>query len=292
MAPRSKAGAIPRPITLSSDLGWAYAAQMKAEIYRRMPSATVIDLAHDLPPFRVSEAGFVVRAMARRFPPGTVHVVVVDPGVGGTRAPVAVSCADGSILVGPDNGVLSPLAEELGKPAAFRLDPARVAPGPRVGTTFDGRDLFAPAAARLAAGEPPERLGRPHPLLRNDLPPPRRRRDGADGRIVHVDRFGNLITDVPGTWGPSAVRTVEVRLRGRPGFVAPWGRSYEEFGARHLGVLVSSFGTVEISIGEGSAAARLRVGSGTPLGLTWRTGSEPRATETVNIGRSVRGARR
>ncbi len=288
--PRRRGPGRLRLVTLSSDFGWAYAAQMKAEIYRRAPDATVVDLAHDLPRHGIAEAAFVVRAMAGRFPPGAVHTVVVDPGVGGARAPLAVACADGSFLVGPDNGVLAPLAERLGAPVAVRLDPARVAPGPRVGTTFDGRDLFAPAAALLAWGVPLERLGEPHRMeFGSGLPAePRRRPGGADGAVAHVDRFGNVISNVPGEWVPAGIRAVAVGRPGRPSVVVPWGSSYEGFGRGRVGALVSSFGTVEIAVAGGSAARRLRLPAGRPLRLAWRTATGARATETVNSGRSVR----
>ncbi|EQD57434.1 protein containing DUF62 [mine drainage metagenome] len=292
MTPRGGVGLRPRPITLSSDIGWAYAAQMKAAIYRRIPRATIVDLAHDLPPHGVTEAAFVVRAMAARFPAGTVHVVVVDPGVGGRRAPVAVACADGSFVVGPDNGVLVPLAEALGRPVAVRLDPDRVAFGPRVGSTFDGRDLFAPAAARLAAGEPLAGLGSPHRLRPGPLPTPRRAPSGAAGTVVHVDRFGNLVTDLPGAWVPAELPAISLRFGRRAPRTVPWGTSYERIGRGRLGALVSSFGTVEIAIAEGNAAGRLHLAAGTAVRLTWTTAAAAHATETVNRPRSVRGARR
>ena len=113
-----------RLVTLTTDVGAAYAAQMKGVLARALPPGTVVDLVLDLRPHAIEEAAFLLRHMAPTFPPGTVHVAVVDPGVGGRRAPIAVACREGSFLVGPDNGVLGPLAEVLGVRRVVRLEPA------------------------------------------------------------------------------------------------------------------------------------------------------------------------
>ena len=177
MAP-SPPPAAPRPlVTLTTDVGWAYAAQMKAVLYRALPDATVVDLTHEIRPHAVAEAAFLLRHMARGFPRGAVHLAVVDPGVGGRRAPIAIRTREGAHLVGPDNGVLWPLAEELGFRAAVRLDPARVVARRGLSRTFEGRDLFAPAAARIAGGTPIGTLGRPIRPVPLTLARPRQRPD-------------------------------------------------------------------------------------------------------------------
>ncbi len=256
-------------VTLSSDLGAAYAAQMKAVLHRTLPAGAIVDLAHDLRPHAIREAAFVVRAMAERFPAGTVHLVVVDPGVGGRRAPVVIRCRDGSRLVGPDNGVLAPLAQALGGGTVYRLEPARLSGATRVGTTFDGRDLFAPAAARLARGARPEQLGPRTRLQAADpFPTPRRRPSGAVGSVAHVDHFGNLITDVPSAWLPE--RTAGVRLRlGRLRRRLRVVSSYEEGGRGRLVALRSSFGTLELAVGEGCADALVQGPVGAPVVFGW-----------------------
>ncbi len=247
----------PRLVSLSSDVGSAYAAQMKAVLFGTLAPDRVVELAHDLPAHGVREAAFVVRAMAERFPAGTVHLVVVDPGVGGRRAPIIVACREGSRLVGPDNGVLAPLARALGGGTAYRIDPARViAARARVGTTFDGRDLFAPVAAALANDESPRRLGprvRPTEL---ELPTARRGRGSALGQIVHVDHFGNLISNIPTAWLPRGARRVGVQLRRGRVRRLPRVTSYEALGRGRAGILGSSFGTIELSVAEGRAAER------------------------------------
>ncbi len=278
-------------MTLTSDLGWAYAAQVKGALLRACPQVPLVDLTHELPRHRISEAAYVLRAMASSFPPGTIHVAVVDPGVGGQRAPVAIRCGDGSVLIGPDNGVLAPLALALGHPTAYRLDARRIEPRGRVGTTFDGRDLFAPAAARIAQGEALARLGVPSPFQDRRLPVAARKGRRVHGEVVHVDHFGNLISNVPTAWIPSGARDLTVSVGPRRAVRVPWVRSYEALGRGRLGTLGSSFGTAEVTVAEGSAAARLRAKTGTLLGFRWGGGGDG-ATETVNSVPSLPRRRR
>lgn len=246
-------------VTLTTDVGWAYAAQMKAVLAARGTAGRILDLAHDLPPHAIREGAFLFRAMAERFPPGTVHLCVVDPGVGGRRAPVAVRCRDGSFLVGPDNGVLSPLAERLGIDRVVRLDPLRLGAPPRVGQTFDGRDLFAPAAARLARGASLSELGPPTSLRPLTLPVSRRRGAECVGEVLHIDRFGNVITSLSSDLLARGRRSWWLRVGSRRPLYPASARTYEELGKGHLGLLPSSFGLIEVSVGEGNAARRLGV---------------------------------
>ncbi|HTT15693.1 MAG TPA: SAM-dependent chlorinase/fluorinase [Thermoplasmata archaeon] len=272
----------PRLVTLASDVGAAYAAQMKAVLARRLPPGLVVDLVHDLAPHDVREAGFLVRAMGQGFPAGTVHLVVVDPGVGGRRAPIAVACRDGSALVGPNNGVLEPLARALGRPRAYRLSPERLpTPAARVGTTFDGRDLFAPAAAAIALGTRPAALGPPIALRALARAEPRRGRGVLRGEIVHVDRFGNLVTNLPSGWAPPPGRSLTVTLGGRRIGRLPVTTHYEALGQGRAGILGSSFGLLEIAVREGRAAERFRARVGLAVTLA-ATPASRRATSTVN----------
>jgi len=232
-------------------------------------SAHIVDLAHDLPAHGVREAAFLLREMARSFPSTAVHLAVIDPGVGGRRAAIVVETRAGPVLIGPDNGVLMPLATELGLVATHRIEGDKLSTLPRVGTTFDGRDLFAPAAAFVARGGRPVDLGpavRPTPYF---VPVPRRLRDGARGEVLHVDRFGNLITNVPSAWHPGAMRAVLLRVDEKARGSAPWVTSYESLGRGTLGALGSSFGTVEVAVGEGRASDRLRAGVGAAIEFTW-----------------------
>lgn len=265
----------PRLITLSSDVGAAYAAQMKGVLARRRPPGTVIDLSHDLRPQAIEEGAFLLRAMARGFPAGTVHVAVVDPGVGGSRRPIVISCTDGSTLVGPDNGVLVPLADQLGRGKAYRIDVRRLDGPTRVGATFDGRDIFAPAAATLADGVPAHRIGPPVRPRLYSIPDPRKLAGRTRGEIVHEDHFGNLVTNVPSEWAPSQPSRLRIRVGGSRPRLVPFATSYEALGRGHLGCLPSSFGLLELAVAGGSAAHRLTASVGTALEFRWERAPSP-----------------
>lgn len=269
----------PRLVTLTTDVGPIYAAQMRAVLYRSLPAGSVIDLATDLAPHRIAEAAFVLQHAAARFPPGTIHLAVVDPGVGGQRAPVAMGTADGSRLVGPDNGLLVPLARTLGMRAVVRLDPKRVAPRRPVSATFEGRDLFAPAAAALALGAPLTSLGPAWSLRERpaDVGPSRSAK-GVRGEVVYVDRFGNAITNVPSDWIPSVGIGLDVVIGGARARRFTRARTYEDVAAARAAVVGSSFGTLELSVREGSAARRFRIAVGTPV--RFRVGRERRVGES------------
>ena len=232
-----------RPIvTLLTDFGTAdgYVAELKGVLLTAAPDATLVDLTHDVPPQDVEAARLALARCWRRFPERTVHLVVVDPGVGSARAAIAVA-SDGRFLVGPDNGVLSPA---LLRPGAFAVElpvPAGASP------TFHGRDVFAPAAGQLAAGVAMESLGRAFaaPVVRR-TPEPHRRADGAlVGEVIAVDRFGNAVTNLIGVRGG----TVEVAGRR-----IPVGRTYADVPAGALTALCGSSGLIELAVRDGSAA--------------------------------------
>jgi S-adenosyl-L-methionine hydrolase (adenosine-forming) len=281
-ARRSRGGRI---VTLSSDVGSAYAAQMKAALLAGgVGPDRIVELAHDLPAHGIEEAAFLLREMARAFPSNTVHVAVVDPGVGGRRLPIVIETRAGPLLVGPDNGILFPLASELGLRRAYRIDVPKFGRPSRVGTTFDGRDIFAPAAALLAHGRRASTLGPATSPKSYTIPVPARLPDGVHGEVVHLDRFGNLITNIPTRWVHRGFRRLELtsgRVRRRPiAFVT----SYESLGQGTLGALGSSFGLVEVAVGKGRASDRLRVGIGSRVALTWRRRSATRS-EKANSAR-------
>ena len=237
-------------ITLLSDFGTAdgYVAEMKGILYSLAPDANVVDLSHDIPAHDVELARLTVARYWRRFPPGTIHLVVVDPGVGSTRAPLAVS-SDDRFLVGPDNGVLSPALLISGATTVALAVPASAS------RTFHGRDVFAPAAAALAGGMPLSALGRPHEesVVRR-TPEAVRREDGAIiGQVIAIDRFGNAITNLVGA---------------RNGFIAVAGRmvpvrsTYADVPGGHPVALTGSSGLLEVAVRDGSAAASLGVQRG------------------------------
>jgi S-adenosyl-L-methionine hydrolase (adenosine-forming) len=262
---------MPPLVTLTTDVGDVYAAQMKAMLYRKLPAGSVVDLTHSLPVHGIPEAAFLLLHMAQRFPAGTIHVAVVDPGVGGQRAPLGIGTADGSKLVGPDNGLLWPLAATLGSPKGFRLDPSRVASTAAMAPTFEGRDLFAPAAALLASGASLEFLGTPLEPQKYDIPPPSLGTGDIRGIVLHIDRFGNVITNVPSTAGPGPGTTLNVRIGRGPNRRTVRQTTYADLALSGWGVLGSSFGYLEISCRERSAARRFGVRLGAEVRFTWRS---------------------
>lgn len=231
-------------ITLLTDFGTAdgYVAELKGVLVSLAPSASLLDLSHELPPQDVAFARLTVARYWRRFPAGTVHVVVVDPGVGTSRAAIAVENA-GRLLVGPDNGVLSP--------ALFAPD-ARVVRLPipiSAAATFHGRDVFAPAAAALAEGAALGELGDPFGTpVRLRTPQPRRAADGSlHGEVLTIDRFGNVVTNLMTRAVVGSVQFAAQR--------APLVRTYGDATPGELVALVGSSGFVEIALQNGNAAA-------------------------------------
>ena len=197
-------------VTLTTDFGTrdSYAAQLKGVLLARCARLRVIDLTHDIAAHDVLEGALFLAGAVPAFPPGTVHLAVVDPGVGGARRRVAVEAA-GQRIVCPDNGLLTLLAREHPIEAAHELTNPDLRREP-VSATFEGRDVFAPAAAHLACGGALADLGPPVTgLARLDVPEPEPTADGARGEVMHIDRFGNAITNIPASMlpeGPAAVR--------------------------------------------------------------------------------------
>lgn len=237
-------------ITLLTDFGTAdsYVAEMKAVLLSEVPGIVLIDVTHDIPSGNVLAAQYVLSRVWRRFPLGTVHLAVVDPGVGTVRRALAGEIA-GHQFVAPDNGLLS------GLPATTRFValpiPALASP------TFHGRDVFAPIAALLATGGSLESLGAPiTDPVRSPLPVPHGEPDRVTGEVIYVDHFGNLISNVAGVGAPAG----SVTVAGVD--VGPLRRSFGEVATGELIAYVGSAGTVEIAQRDGSAASRLGAGVG------------------------------
>jgi S-adenosylmethionine hydrolase len=263
------AAASPRPcgvISLLTDFGStdAYAGIMRGVLLRFAPGAHLVDLTHEVPAHDVRTAALHLADAIPFFPAGTVHLVVVDPGVGTARRGIAVVGAE-AFGVGPDNGVLTPLLERGGR--AIELADERFALRP-VSATFHGRDLFAPAAAALARGVEPEALGPPvaDPVLLT-APQPVLDGDAVLGEIMRVDRFGNLVTNVPARmvagWDGFLVQAGEALV---PGPAA----NYRE-GGESLRALVGSAGWIEIALREGNASRALGLGPGAAVVVRRRT---------------------
>jgi S-adenosylmethionine hydrolase len=251
----------PRCIALLTDFGTRdpFAGAMKGVIAGLAPAARVIDLTHEIPPQDVRSAAVALWMAYRSFPPRTVFVAVVDPGVGTRRRILAAETASG-IFLAPDNGLLTLVLREAPPRRVVAVTERRYwLPG--VSATFHGRDVFAPVAARLARGLAVSRLG-PPARGRVTLPfgPPVRRKDGCAGEVLRVDRFGNAMTDIPGAW----VRPGDaVSVRGRR--VASVARAYGDVPRGRAVAVVSSAGTLEIAVNGGDAAERCRLAPGAPV---------------------------
>ena len=275
-------------ITLTTDFGTRdpYVAEMKAVILRLNPTVHLVDVSHDIAVHDIVEGGLAVEAIAAVCAPGTIHVAVVDPGVGTSRRGLAVT-AGGQVFLGPDNGIFTPVFSISGW-EAFELRAAeyRLA---AVSATFHGRDVFGPAAAHLALGIAPSRFGPPvRDPVRLGWATAREVGGEVQGEVIHVDRFGNLVTSIDAHSVDRVVAraggVVIVRLAGRR---MPLVRTYGDLAAGGAGALVGSSGRLEVVVREGSAAARLRSGRGATVRLQSSTGNR-RLSDPVKVsGRSA-----
>lgn len=243
-------------ITLTTDFGHRdpFVGIMKGVVAGINPNARVIDLSHDIPPQNIMAGALVLRHSVPYFPRGTMHVAVIDPGVGGVRRPLLIEC-DGSYFVGPDNGVLS-LALEGQQPqciihlsnSTYHLQP--------VSATFHGRDIFAPVAAYLSLGVAAVAFGESvESFVRLKLPAPLRAAHRINGEVIYIDTFGNLFTNISGRdlTGVAADRLV---ISLRDATIRGLASNYAAADEGELVALVNSWGLVEIALYKGSARQR------------------------------------
>jgi S-adenosylmethionine hydrolase len=247
-------------ITLTTDFGLRdpYAATVKGVILSIAPLARIIDLSHEIPPQDVVEGALFLAGALRYFPRGTVHVAVVDPGVGTNRKPIAVA-AGGQVIVCPDNGLPSLFLRE------YPLQEARIISNPAlvcqaISATFHARDIFAPAAAHIAMGTPLAELGEEIDTIDTiDIARPDRDGNVVTGEILHEDRFGNLITNIHssllGRQNPALIRVKNYRF---PGVY----RTYAEAPPCSPLALFGSSGYLEIAVNGANAGAALALGKG------------------------------
>jgi hypothetical protein len=252
-------------VTLLTDFGTAdyYLAAVKGVLLSRAPGSALVDITHDVQPGDIEAGAFLLDAAVRSFPPACVHLVIVDPGVGSGRRILAVLRA-GSWFVAPDNGVLGSALEGG---VIHSVEAGRIFL-PAQGNTFHGRDRFAPVAAHLAGGGLLDELGpRIEDAVRLDLPRPRLAAAAARGRVAHVDRFGNLVTDLPVDWMRDRV-VAAVGLAGRRVRLA--ARHYAEIPAGEPAWLAGSLGTVELSLRGESLARCWGIERGEPVEVAFR----------------------
>src|SRR5436853_460145 len=258
----------PRPIiTLLTDFGSQdyFAAAMKGVILSINPAAQIVDISHEIPPQDIHAAAFNLLATYKDFPSNTIHVAVVDPGVGSARRAVLIECAE-QFFVGPDNGIFSWICEREGKYHAIHLTNEKFFQHP-VSATFHGRDIFAPAAAALSNGVAPEELG---PSIENlihlDSLRPKILSDGViEASIIHIDRFGNCITNLTREILGDDLSRVRLVVSGRQ--ITSFRRYYSEAEEREVFCIIGSAGFLEIVAANRSAAAILNARRGQTISL-------------------------
>jgi S-adenosylmethionine hydrolase len=259
-------------VTFTTDFGAGdgYAGAMKGVVLSLAPTAQLIDITHGVPPMDVAAGAAALAQAAPLFPPGTIHVAVVDPGVGGERADILIE-AGGSVFIGPDNGVLSLAARAPRRvyrieSSSFRRDP--------VSPTFHGRDVFAPTAGRLAAGARAADAGPAVDSIVEISAPPLHKQGGVvEGQVIHIDAFGNLITSLPAELlAAGAGAEIAIEVEGSEGRFRPvFGRTFSDVLPGALIAYIGSGGHLEIARRDGSAAARVGAGRGTAVRVTIAT---------------------
>ena len=259
----------PPVITLTTDFGRAspYVAVMKGVILSVNPAARVVDLTHDIRPQDVRHACYFLATAVPYFPPGTIHVCVVDPGVGSARAALYADTPE-QRLVGPDNGVFTGVFRKLGRRHAGALTNPHFWRTPAPSDTFHGRDIFAPVAAHLACGASHLEMA-PGTIQPVEIPVRCAVTFGNqwNGEVQFVDDFGNLITNVPACKLKSL--PVKVALAGAALGTVRWVRAYSDAAPGELVCLFSSDGYFELAEVNGNAARRLSARAGTPIELEW-----------------------
>jgi S-adenosylmethionine hydrolase len=257
-----------RLITLTTDFGNTdhFTGTMKGVILGIQPAAQIIDITHEVQAFEIPDGAFTIAQAYRYFPRQTIHVVVVDPGVGSTRRPILAEMS-GQFFIAPDNGVLSIVfAREKAKVRHITNQRYFLHP---VSRTFHGRDVFAPVAAHLASGVPPGRFGK---LIDDYLQltfhrPAQTGKNAWTGSVLKVDRFGNLITNLNLEDFPNLqVRPFRLLAGRQP--ITRLALTFTECSAGELFVIVGSSGHLEVATNQGSATKILGCGAGSPVELT------------------------
>jgi hypothetical protein len=255
-----------RLITLTTDFGTrdGFVAQMKGVILGINPRARLIDVTHDIEPFSALEGALVLKGISPHFPSGTIHIAVVDPGVGSKRRGIVLRSEE-QTYVGPDNGLFSLIMS--GAEAYIMREiqnPGHMLPEPH--PTFHGRDIFASTAAHLSAGKPFEEVG---PLVHDpimlSIPPVKENAEGLEGCVIYVDRFGNLTSNIDKARLNKIVGTVRV------GNVTIQGlsRFFGEVPEGEVMAMINSFGLLEIAVNKGNATKVLGIGKGEPVRVFW-----------------------
>lgn len=260
-------------ITLTTDYGTrdAFVACMKGIILKTNPQAQIIDITHEIAPQDIWEAAFTLKSAYAQFPKGTIHLAVVDPGVGSGRRPIIV-ITEGYYFVGPDNGLFSLIYRDAERVRVHHITASHyfiANPGP----TFHGRDIFAPVAASLTKGIPSGNFGDEiTDFVKLNVPVPKRSENSIDGHVVHADRFGNVITNITykdiqslipegATMGQVAVTVTGKEIKGLRKF-------YAEAATGEPSAIINSSGQLEIFLYRQNARTTLSIKRGEAIRLT------------------------
>lgn len=253
-------------ITLTTDFGTrdGYVAQMKGVILAINPRVRVVDVTHDIEPFSILQAALVVRAVSSYFSRGTIHVVVVDPGVGGQRRGLVLRRKE-RIFIGPDNGLFSLLRPSTGSWELREIqNPKYMLPDPH--PTFHGRDIFAPVAAHLSREKPFNEVG---PLVDDPVelsfPQPTESEQGITGEVIYVDRFGNLTTNI----AASMLRNLVDKVALKDVTISGLSAYFAEADPGQPVALINSFGYLEIAVNQGNACETLNANRGDTVHVSW-----------------------
>jgi S-adenosylmethionine hydrolase len=259
-------------ITITTDFGHQgpFVATMKGRMLAHMPSARIIDVTHEVPVYWPAEAGFWLARAYSYFPSGTVHVAVVDPGVGTARDIIVVAAA-GHAFLAPDTGLLAPVVARNDSASVYRLDTAKARARfklPVPSATFHGRDIFAPIGAELAAGHvtPAELGSKVTDIVPSWVDEPTVTAEQVAGVIITIDHFGNLVTNIDA----ALIRAFPAPVVRTGGHILPLRRTYGDVRPGEFLALVNSFGFIEIARAEQSAAEALGLGRGAPVTISSR----------------------
>lgn len=255
-------------ITLTTDFGLydGYVGTMKGVILGINPHASIVDLSHEIPPQDIEEAAYLLWTSYKFFPSGTIHVAVVDPGVG-TERPAIIVDIGGQRFVGPDNGIFAHVYQDHPGAAVIYITNGSYCL-PQLSRTFHGRDVFAPVAAHLSGGIPisefgPE-LSKP---VRGEVPSALVTRDYIRGQVVHVDRFGNAITNISESEFQRITDGQSFRIEFHDGYVDCINDTYGDVATGEAVAVIGSAGMLEISVNGGNAAHTLGLHRATPVSV-------------------------
>ncbi len=243
-------------ITLTTDFGYSdpFVGQMKGAILSIHPHTIIVDLTHDIPSHDIEGAGFVLASSYAFFPEGTIHIAVVDPGVGSDRKGIIISSRN-HFFIGPDNGIFSGIVTDNGSYHAIQITNAQFML-PVKGPTFHGRDIFAPAASWLARGTEMAEFGSAvEDLFLLDFPKPEIHETGVSGQIVYIDKFGNAITNIRKNSIDVGEAGVYLLRREKDMIAVSFAPNYADARSRRLHALFNSSGYLELFVNRKSAAS-------------------------------------